>query len=191
MAGVPLQAVVRHLRRVAVSNGHAGPTDAQLLERFVVDHDQGAFELLLWRYGAMVLGLCRRILRQEQEAEDAFQATFLTLARKGGSVRGGAVAGWLHTVAYRVALAAKARADRRASREVSLTDRYHRTDDATAEWRDLQPILDEEIARLPDRYRVPFVLCYLEGLTVDEAAGRLGRPRGTIGVRLARARERL
>jgi len=191
MAGVPLQTVVRHLRRVALLNGHAGPGDAELLERFVADQDQGAFELLLWRHGAMVLSLCRRILRHEQEAEDAFQATFLTLARKGRSVRGGAVAGWLHTVAYRVALAAKARADRRAARETPLTDRHRGGDDATTDWRDLQPILDEEIARLPDRYRIPFVLYYLEGLTVDEAAGRLGRPRGTIGVRLARARERL
>lgn len=191
MAGVPLQTVVRHLRRVAGLNGHAGPTDAQLLERFVTDRDQAAFELLLWRHGAMVLGLCRRILRHEQEAEDAFQATFLTLARKGRSVRGGAVASWLHTVAYRVALAAKARADRRAARETPLADRYHRSGDASADWRDVRPTLDEEIARLPDRYRVPFVLCYLEGLTVDEAADRLGRPRGTIGVQLARARERL
>jgi len=191
MAGVPLQTVVRHLRRVAATNGHAGPTDAQLLERFVTDRDQAAFELLLWRHGAMVLGLCRRILRHEQEAEDAFQATFLTLARKGRSLRGGAVAGWLHTVAYRVALAAKARADRRALHERPLTDRYHRAGDNSTDWRDLRPIIDEEIARLPDRYRVPFVLCYLEGLTVDEAAARLGRPRGTIAVRLARARERL
>jgi RNA polymerase sigma factor (sigma-70 family) len=191
MAVVPLQAVVCHLRRMAATNGHAGPTDAQLLERFVSDRDQAAFELLLWRHGAMVLGLCRRILRHEQEAEDAFQATFLTLARKGRSVRGGAVAGWLHTVAYRVALAAKARVDRRAERETPLADQYHRIGDAAAEWRDIRPILDQEIARLPDHYRLPFVMCYLEGLTVDEAAGRLGRPRGTIGVRLARARERL
>src|SRR5262245_42128367 len=191
MAGVPLQAVVRHVHRLASANGHAGPTDAQLLERFVADRDQGAFELLLWRHGAMVLSLCRRILRHEQEAEDAFQATFLTLARKGRSVRGGAVASWLHTVAYRVALAAKARSDRRATRETPLADRYHRVGDTSADWRDLRHILDEEIARLPDRYRLPFVLCYLEGLTVDEAAARLGRPRGTIGVRLARARERL
>src|SRR5438552_9746871 len=141
MAGVPLHAVVRHLRRLAVSNGHAGPTDAQLLERFVADRDQTAFELLLWRHGAMVLGLCRRILRHEQEAEDAFQATFLTLARKGRSVRGGAVSSWLHTVAYRVALAAKARADRRAARELPLIDRHPRTADRATDWRDLRRIL--------------------------------------------------
>jgi hypothetical protein len=101
------------------------------------------------------------------------------------------VAGWLHTVAYRIALAAKARADRRALRERPLVDRYHRAGATSTEWRDLRAVLDDEISRLPDRYRVPFVLCYLEGLTVDEAADRLGRPRGTIGVWLARARARL
>jgi RNA polymerase sigma factor (sigma-70 family) len=127
----------------------------------------------------------------QQDAEDAFQATFLTLARKGHAVtRGGSVGGWLYTVAYRAALTAKARAARRPA-AVPLADVPAPSASPAADWCDVRPVLDEEIGRLPDRYRVPFVLCNLEGLTVDEAARRLGRPRGTIGTRLARARERL
>src|SRR5436190_12849944 len=121
MAGVQLQSVVRHLRRLAHADPAGGPTDAQLLDRFLAAGDPTAFELLVWRHGTMVLGLCRRILRHEQDAEDAFQATFLTLARKGRSVgRRASVGGWLHTVAYRAALTAKARADRRRAREKPL-----------------------------------------------------------------------
>jgi RNA polymerase sigma factor (sigma-70 family) len=192
MAGAHLQTVVRHLRRRVGTDGAGSPSDAQLLERFVTAGDEAAFELLLWRHGAMVLRLCRRILRHEQDAEDAFQAAFLALARKAGSVsRRGSVGGWLYAVAYRAALTAKARADRRSAREAPLTDVPAPSAAAEADGRDLRPVLDEEIQRLPDRYRGPVVLCYLEGLTVAEAAARLGRPRGTIGTRLARARERL
>src|SRR5262245_61872443 len=123
MSGACLQTVVRHLRRRAGAGAAGGPSDAQLLERFVTSGDEAAFELLLWRHGAMVPRLCRRVLRHEQDAEDAFQATFLALARKGRSVgRRGAVAGWLYPVAYRTALTARARAARRAAREAPLTD---------------------------------------------------------------------
>jgi RNA polymerase sigma factor (sigma-70 family) len=189
MADTHLRALLRHVRRVANLNGPGAPSDAELLDRFLVAGDRAAFELLTWRHGPMVFGVCRRVLRHEQDAEDAFQATFLALARKGGSVaRRGAVGGWLYTVAYRVALAAKARAGRTPP-HAPLTDVPARPDGA--DWCDVRPVLDEEIGRLPDRYRVPFVLCYLEGLTVDEAARRLGQPRGTVGTRLARARERL
>jgi RNA polymerase sigma factor (sigma-70 family) len=191
MSGACLQTVVRHLRRRAGAEG-GGLSDAQLLERFVTAGDEAAFELLLWRHGAMVLRLCRRILRHEQDAEDAFQATFLALARKGRSVgRRGSVGGWLYTVAYRAALTARARTGRRAAREGPLTDVPAPPATAEADGRDLRPVLDDEIRRLPERYRGPFVLCYLEGLTVAEAAARLGRPRGTVGTHLARARQRL
>jgi RNA polymerase sigma factor (sigma-70 family) len=193
MAGIPLRAVVRHLRRLADAGGEAAPTDAQLLDRFADGGDPAAFELLLWRHGAMVFGLCRRVVRHEQDAEDAFQATFLALARKARSVaRRASVAGWLHTVAHRAALAARAGAVRRAARSVPL-DSYdlQARSAADAEWRDVRPVLDEEIRRLPDRHRLPFVLCHLEGLTLDEAARQLGRPKGTVVTWLARAKARL
>src|SRR5438552_3074102 len=151
MAGAQLQSVVRHLHRLAGPDGTAGLTDAQLLERFVASRDEAAFELLVRRHGAMVFGLCRRVLRHEQDAEDAFQATFLTLARKGRSVgRRASVGSWLHTVAYRAALTAKARADRRSAREKPLAADAPTPPAADADWRDLRPVLDAEINLLPD-----------------------------------------
>jgi RNA polymerase sigma factor (sigma-70 family) len=193
MPGPPLQTVVRHLRRLAGPGGDGAPADAQLLGRFVATGDPAAFELLVWRHGAMVLGVCRRVLRHEQDAEDAFQATFLALARKARSVaRRASVGGWLYTVAYRSALAARERASRRSGREVPLNgwDAPAPADDA-AEWRDVRAVLDEEIGRLPERHRLSFILCHLEGRTLDEAARQLGRPRGTIVTWLARAKARL
>src|SRR4051812_42886897 len=189
MGDTHLRALLRHVRRFANPNGPGAPSDAELLDRFLVTGDRAAFELLTWRHGPMVFGVCRRVLRHEQDAEDAFQATFLALARKGGSVaRRGAGGGGLTPGASRVAPAAKPRAARPPP-HAPLTDVPATPD--RADWCDVRPVLDEEIGRLPDRYRVPFVLCYLEGLTVDEVARRLGRPRGTVGTRLARARERL
>jgi RNA polymerase sigma factor (sigma-70 family) len=166
-------------------------TDAQLLEDFVTRRDEKAFEVLVWRHGAMVLGVCRRVLRDAHEAEDAFQATFLVFARKAGSVgKREAVGGWLCKVAYRVALRVRARAARRGACAEPAEDLPAReTDDHL--WRDLRSVLDEEIDRLPEKYRVPFVLCYLEGHTNEEAAAQLGCPKGTILSRLARGRERL
>jgi RNA polymerase sigma factor (sigma-70 family) len=189
MANAPLQTLVRQLRRLATRAG-AAPGDAELLRRFVAGHDQAAFELLVWRHGAMVLDLCRRLLRHEQDAEDAFQAAFLALARKAGSLRRpGAVGPWLYRVAYRVAL--RAAAGRRAAREVPLAREPAREPDSGPVWRDLRPVLDEEINRLPEKYRAAFVLCCLEGKTVAEVAQELGCPRGTVGARLSRVRERL
>ena len=113
MVSAPLPTVLRHLRRLVRPDAAGGPTDAQLLERFVGAGDEAAFELLVWRHGPMVLSVCRRLLRQAEDAEDAFQATFLVLVRKAASVRRGeAVGGFLYRVAYRVALAARARAAR-------------------------------------------------------------------------------
>src|SRR5262249_31616689 len=130
----------------------------------------------------------------EHDAEDAFQATFLILVRKAGSLgRPELLGNWLYGVAYRTAARARAEATRRRFREVPLIDRDLPAKESTPDgvWRDLRPVLDEEINRLPDKYRAPFVLCYLEGKTNEEAARQLGCPLGTVLSRLARARERL
>jgi RND family efflux transporter MFP subunit len=172
-----------------------GVSDAQLLERFASSRDEAAFELLVWRHSALVLGTCRRVLRDDHDAEDALQATFLALARKAGQIcKREAVAGWLHKVALRAALTARARRLRRNTRERSIDAAagiampVNRT---AGEATDLREILDVEVNRLPDRFRAPVVLCYLEGKSVDEAAMQIGCPRGTVASRLARARERL
>jgi RNA polymerase sigma factor (sigma-70 family) len=177
------------LRRLArPSSGESDPvSDAELLARFARDRDQAAFELLLWRHGPMVLGACRRILRDAHLAEDALQAAFLILARKAGTVRaGGSVAGWLHRVARRVAL--------RAARQHTRTERLAADSPGRpppASDDELRSILDAEIDRLPDRFRLPMVLCYLDGRTAEDAARLLGIPRGTVLSRLANARQRL
>jgi RNA polymerase sigma factor (sigma-70 family) len=177
--------------RVTSAAGPADSTDNLLLERFARQRDEAAFAALVGRHGPMVLGVCRRILRNTQDAEDAFQATFLVLVRKIGSLaRPELLANWLYGVACRTALNARAEAARRRARESPVVDRPV---EGTAEqdWRDLRPVLDEEVNRLPEVYRGPFVLCYLEGKTTDEASRQLGCPKGTVLSRLARAREQL
>jgi RNA polymerase sigma factor (sigma-70 family) len=168
------------------------PGDAQLLDRFVRVREEAAFAALLQRHAGMVLRVCRRVLHDAHDAEDAFQATFLLLARKAGSIRKrDSVASWLHGVAFR--LAAKLR-DQRSSRR--LRDRHaaqprQTPPDLEVAWAEFRAVLDEEIAALPEKYRGPLVLCYLEGLTHEEAARRLGWPLGTVRGRVARARDRL
>jgi RNA polymerase sigma factor (sigma-70 family) len=190
MPGDPFRIVLCHVHRIA--GPPSGLSDEHLLARFIAHRDEPAFELLLRRHGGMVLSLCRRLSRQEQDAEDAFQATFLTLARKAASIsRRAALGSWLYKVAYRAALATRERTARRTAVEVPLLDLPARPTVGVADSQDLAPILDAEIDRLPERYRVPFVLCYLEGKTLAEAAQALGRPRATIGTWLARARQRL
>lgn len=178
-------------RRVlgVVRRAEAGdpPTDGELLSRFAAARDQAAFELLVWRHAAMVFGVCRRAVRDEHLAEDAFQAVFLVLARKAGSVRGANLAGWLFRVARRVG----AKAARRAPTPQLAVDPIAKPAPDELERRELQAILDDEIARLPDRFRVPVLLCYLGGLSTEEAARRIGVPRGTILSRLSTARQRL
>jgi RNA polymerase sigma factor (sigma-70 family) len=190
MADRQLHALVHHLRKAMAQQGAGGADDAELLERFVQQRDETAFEVLVWRHGTMVLSVCTRVLRDAQEAEDAFQATFLVLARKARSVgRASSLAGWLYRVAFRVALRARSRSGRGGTR-MPLPDDVpapQTTDNAV--WRDLGPVLDEEVNRLPEKYRLPFVLCYLEGHTNEEAARQLGCPRGTILSRLSRGRE--
>jgi RNA polymerase sigma factor (sigma-70 family) len=189
----PLHATLQHLRRAAGEDG--GVSDAQLLERFVRHREETAFELLVWRHERLVLAACRRILRDPHDADDAFQATFLALARQAGSIgRGEALAGWLHRVACRAALRLRSRNSARARHETHAPwDSPQAPDDPAEEavWDDLRPLLDEEVGRLPEKYRVAVVLCYLEGLTYDEAARRLGCPRGTVSIRLTRARDLL
>src|SRR5262249_39477243 len=136
--------------------------------------------------------LCQRILRDSHEAEDAFQATFLVLARKAGSIgKREAVASWLYKVAYRVALRLRARAARHGGLEEVVDELPGRDVADDIDTRDLRPVLDEEIARLPEKYRAPLVLCYLQGHTNAEAAEQLRCPKGTILSRLARGRQRL
>ncbi len=167
-------------------------SDGQLLERFCAQRDEAAFDVLVWRHGPMVLGVCRRMLRQEQDAEDAFQATFLILVRYAGSIgRRQALGCWLHRVAWRVALRARRLGDRPTRRTVPVPEVATVEGEPDVVWAELREVLDAEINRLPEKYRVPFVLCYLDGKTNDEAARELGWPKGTVQSRLAWARERL
>ncbi|HMF17924.1 MAG TPA: sigma-70 family RNA polymerase sigma factor, partial [Gemmataceae bacterium] len=166
-------------------------TDAQLLACFVADRDEAAFASLVRQHGPMVLGVCRRVLHDLHAAEDAFQATFLVLARKAGSIRKPELlANWLYGVAYRTALKAKCTAAKRQARERQVVNMTAAVREESSR-DDLRLLLDEELSRLPDKYRLPIVLCGLEGKTNEEAARQLGCPRETIATRLARGRERL
>jgi RNA polymerase sigma factor (sigma-70 family) len=181
--------LVRFLRLIADRPDSA---DEQLLHRFVTDRDQTAFTTLVNRHGELVWNVCRRVLRHQQDAEDAFQATFLVLAKRAGSIRQPHLVGnWLYGVAHRTALAARRRAMRRRGREGPLTDVP--VDEPTMDLvrSDVRAVLDAEITRLPAKYRAAVVLCYLEGTTNVEAARLLGCPAGTVMSRLAWARERL
>jgi RNA polymerase sigma factor (sigma-70 family) len=187
-----LTPVLRYLRHVGAGTGEAALSDGQLLERFVRRRDGASFEALLRRHGPMVLGVCRRVLRDAHEAEDAFQATFLLLVRKARWLREPERVGpWLHGVAYRTAVRARSRAARRQACDRHVEDLPAPSTGDNLLWRDLRPVLDDAIDGLPSKYRVPFVLCYLEGMTNAQAAQHLGCPPGTVATRLSRARERL
>jgi RNA polymerase sigma factor (sigma-70 family) len=184
--------VLRHVCRLLTAQSSATLPDHQLLQRFVAQQDEGAFEALVLRHGSMVLGVCRRVLRHEQDAEDAFQATFLVFARKAGSIRKqGSLSSWLHAVAQRVAGKARAAALRRAAREREERPVTEEGNLEVVTWRELRAVLDAELPRLPEEWRAPLVLCYLEGQTRDEAAQRLGWTRSTFRKRLERGRELL
>ena len=179
------------LRRVPGNSGDAA-ADGPLLERFASRNDGAAFAALLRRHGPLVWGVCRRTLGDGPDAEDAFQATFLVLARKARSVRRrDSVRSWLYGVASRVAVRARQARARRPGYERQARPPAPADPADAAAGAELRAVLDEEIARLPDRYRLPLVLCYLHGRTNDEAAEELGCPRGTVATRLSRARERL
>jgi RNA polymerase sigma factor (sigma-70 family) len=192
MSHAPLAAVLRQVHELAAARRPDGEIDGDLLRRFVAAQDRHAFETLVRRHGPLVLGVCRRVLRQEQDAEDAFQATFLILARKAASVcDAAAVVSWLHGVAERTARAAKRTADRRHAYETRARVAPPSDPSTEAAWREVQAALDDEIGRLPDRLRSPFLLCHLEGQSRAEAARQLGLAEGTVWNRLARARKLL
>src|SRR5437773_2234678 len=167
-------------------------TDAQLLKRFASHHDQGAFAVLVKRHGPMVLAVCRRVLHDSHAADDAFQATFMVLVRKAGSLtRPELLGNWLYGVAYRVAVKARGNAARRS--EYERRSPAMSTVDPMLEvsGRELRSVLDAEMSHLPEKYRAPLILCYLEGKTNEEAARVLGWPTGSMSGRLARGRELL
>src|SRR5262245_5924095 len=188
MAKPPSSPILQLLHRLRPERRTDGLSDEELLGQFTICGDEGCFEALLRRHGPMVLGVCRATLPNEADAEDAFQATFLILARKAGSVRrAGSVSSWLHGVAWRTALRARAEFAKRRKHEprtgaVEVAEAEERT------WAEVQSIVHEELNRLGEGYRAPLVLCYLEGRPQDEAARLLGLPKGTLKGRLERGR---
>jgi RNA polymerase sigma factor (sigma-70 family) len=189
---IALSSFIRRLRGSIGATPSGGLSDTQLLDRWLALRDEAAFEVLLWRYGPMILGVCRRMLRNAADVENAFQATFLLLVRKAAAIRHReSVAAWLYQVAYRVALRARQCSVRRNARETDGVEQL--ADDAPHDVlrRELRAVLDDEINHLPAKYRTPFVRCYLEGCTNEEAAVELNCPVGTIHSRLAWARQRL
>jgi RNA polymerase sigma factor (sigma-70 family) len=192
MARAQPSLLTRFLRRIGNTTVPTADSDPELLRRFAGERDEAAFTALVQRHGPMVLSVCRRVLPAEADAEDAFQATFLVLIRRAGSLRQPeSLANWLYGVAYRTALEARTRAAKRRAKERQVMHPAPPEPTAAVAWADLRPVLDAEVSRLPDKYRAPFVLCYFEGRTNDEAAQLLGCPKGTVLSRLAWARERL
>ena len=166
-------------------------TDGELVRAFVERKSPAAFGELVLRHGSMVLGVCLRVLRHRQDAEDAFQATFLVLARKAGSVSPpNAVGNWLHGVALQTAVRARAITMKRRRRE-AVVPSVPETATREAGWDDVAEVLDEELGRLPNHYRAVLLLCDVEGRTRADAARHLGCPEGSVSSRLSRARAML
>jgi RNA polymerase sigma-70 factor (ECF subfamily) len=189
MTTTPLRRVIPPLRRAALLPDQAGMTDGELLGTFIHHRDAAAFEVLVRRHGPMVLGVCRRILGNPHDADDAFQATFLVLVRKAEAIRSRELlASWLYGVAQNTARKLKAVNARRRVRERPVTAIPEPETSSPEPGDDLRPVLDREVAHLPVKYRAPLILCDLEGKTRKEAARELGWPEGTISGRLARAR---
>ncbi len=189
MTAIHLTKVVRQLRAAMAGREAARLTDDELWRRYVCERDDSAFEALVRKHGPMVLGVCRRVLRNQHDAEDAFQATFLVLVRKANSLRSPrTLAGWLHGVALRTALEARSAAARRRVKEASVELRLTMPEDLSS---DLWPVLDEELNCLAPKYRSAVVLCDLEGKTRKEVARQLGWAEGTVASRLARGRRLL
>jgi RNA polymerase sigma factor (sigma-70 family) len=190
VAKVQMDAVIQHLRRVVLLKDGAGMTDAQLLESFIAQKSEVAFEALVHRHGAMVMKVCQGIVRNRHDAEDAFQSTFLILVRKASSIRyREMVASWLHGVARRCALKALRVKRRVRERQVSALPEPPAV--PTYDSHELRPIIDQELSRLGEVYRLPVLLCDLEGKSIKETTRQLGWPQGTVAGRLARGRKML
>jgi RNA polymerase sigma factor (sigma-70 family) len=191
MAESLFSSVFRWLRTRIDARKSGERSDDDLLDRYVSGRDEAAFEAIVRRHGPLVLAVCRRLLFDPQDVEDAFQAVFLILVRKAASLRRrDGLGAWLHGVAHRVAVRARAHAARGGRRE-PLGDVPTLDPAPSVLWREIRAVLDEEVRRLPEKYRVPVVLCYLQGLTNEQAARALGCPTRTVATRLARARDRL
>jgi RNA polymerase sigma factor (sigma-70 family) len=187
-----MNTVLRHLRRVALLDRGEGPSDGHLLEAFVQHRDETAFEVLLRRHAPMVWGVCQRILGNRLDAEDALQATFLVLVRKAAAIRPRERVGpWLWGVAYRTSLKARAMNAKRRIKEQQTKARGRPDHHADAATEELLERLDRALSQLPAKYRVPVVLCELEGRSRREVAGRLGLAEGTLSWRLAQAKKML
>jgi RNA polymerase sigma factor (sigma-70 family) len=192
MAAAQLGAVLRHIRKLAHEPNTSEQTDGALLRAFLDRNDPAAFEALVQRHGPMVLRVSQRTLGNLQDAEDALQATFLVLARKGASIRKReSLASWLHRVAYHMATHAKRATARRRGHESRVGPTQPRDPALTAAWQELQVLLDEAIQGLPETLREPFVSCCLENQGCAEAAQRLGLNEDTVRKRLSRARKLL
>ena len=191
MPTAKLYGLVHHLGAGA-SNGATSAGDGELLGRFIASRDEAAFAELVRRHGRLVFGVCRRVAGNHHLAEDAFQAVFVVLAAKAAAIRPAAAVGaWLHGVAFRTALRARTMADRRRRRETPVGTLPESVSSAAVEEPDAVTLLDEEIARLPDRLRAAVVSCEIEGAGRKEAARRLGIREGTLSSRLAAARKAL
>src|SRR5262245_50144480 len=192
MATGQLSGVIQHLRRAMLVRDGAGLTDQQLLEDYISRRDQAPLAALVQRHGPMVWGVCRRVLTNYHDAEDAFQATFLVLVGRAASIASPELlANWLYGVAHQTAIKARATVAKRKTRERQVTEMPEPAGVEQNLWNDLQPLLDQELSRLPDKYRGVIVLCDLEGKTRKEVAGQLGCAEGTVASRLARARNML
>jgi RNA polymerase sigma-70 factor (ECF subfamily) len=189
MANGSMSEFLHNLRRAALRRDEAGLSDGQLLDAYIRGREEAAFTALVRRHGPMVWGVCRRVLGDEGDAEDAFQAAFLVLVRKAASIAPREmVANFLYGVARQTAVKAKAMAVKRKAREKQVKDMPEPATPEQDGGRDLLPLLDQELSRLPDKYRSAIVLCDLEGKSYKEAARQLGCPEGTLSARLARGR---
>jgi RNA polymerase sigma factor (sigma-70 family) len=192
MAPPALGVALQQIRRMTVPHDYEERPDHQLLCDFVRRQDEAAFEALIRRHGSLVLRVCRQVLHHAQDAEDSFQATFLILARQAATIRKTeALAGWLHKVAFHVASKARRGAARRRAQESRVQPMTQQVSSHDHSWHEVQGILHEEIERLSEALRAPFILCVLESKSRPEVARQLGCKEGTVSSRLARARERL